>query len=57
MENPLKRVKGKYGEPRYWDGMASVFVVLARNKVDRLTISERTWLQEIEKYLAKQRAG
>jgi len=52
-ENPGKRVKGKYGEPQHWDGMASVFVVLARQAPDRLTLNERAWLQEIEKHLEK----
>lgn len=29
-ENPPRRVKGKYGEPKYWDGLSSLFLVLAR---------------------------
>jgi 5-methylcytosine-specific restriction endonuclease McrA len=29
-EHPPRPVKGKYGEPRHWDGLASLFIVLAR---------------------------
>src|SRR5258708_1784403 len=43
-ENPRKRVKGKYGEPKNWDGLASLFVVLARENPERLSASERLWL-------------
>jgi hypothetical protein len=56
-ENPRERVKGKYGEPQHWDGMVSVFVVLARRAPNRLTANERAWLQEIEKHLARRGAG
>ncbi len=51
--NPSKRVKGKYGEPKHWDGMASIFVVLAREAPERLTRNERLWLKEIEKHISK----
>jgi hypothetical protein len=27
-ENPPRPVKGKYGEPKHWDGLAALFVVL-----------------------------
>jgi hypothetical protein len=56
-ENPPKPVKGKYGEPKHWDGMASVFIVLAANQPERLTTNERAWLKEMKLYFAKQSAG
>jgi hypothetical protein len=41
-------VKGRHGEPKDWDGLASLFVVLAR-KTDRdLTSTEKGWLREFE---------
>ena len=49
-DNPLKPVKGMYGEPRHWDGLASLFVVLSRENGSRLTPSERVWLRELEAY-------
>jgi len=50
--NPSRPVKGKYGEPRYWDGLASLFVVLSRENASRLTSSERVWLKELQAYAA-----
>jgi HNH endonuclease len=34
-------IKGKYGEPEYWDGLSTVFVVLARRNNSELTASEK----------------
>jgi hypothetical protein len=48
-EHPLRSVKGKYGEPRHWDGLSSLFVVLARQNPTSLTSSERAWLCALEK--------
>jgi hypothetical protein len=56
-ENPSKRVKGKYGEPKYWDGLASLFVVLVRETPERLTVNERLWLREIEAYISGAKAA
>jgi hypothetical protein len=44
-------VKGKYGEPQHWDGLSSLFVVLARENPERLTALERGWLRELETYI------
>ena len=41
-------VKGKYGEPTAWDGLASTFVVLARQRAQALTASEKSWLAALE---------
>lgn len=51
--NPPKPVKAKYGEPRYWDGLASLFIVLSRVNGSRLTPSEKLWLRELEAHTAR----
>jgi 5-methylcytosine-specific restriction endonuclease McrA len=40
-----KPVKGKYGEPQHWDGLSSVFVILAQRDPVGLTASEKGWLK------------
>jgi hypothetical protein len=40
-------VKGKYGEPQHWDGLSSLFIVLARRYPEALTTGEREWLKEL----------
>jgi 5-methylcytosine-specific restriction endonuclease McrA len=42
-EAPARPVKGKYGEPEHWDGLSTIFMVLARGRTD-LTTSEKRWL-------------
>jgi 5-methylcytosine-specific restriction endonuclease McrA len=41
-------IKGKYGEPKDWDGLASVFTMLAERNPARLTSGEREWLKAIK---------
>ena len=41
---PRKFVKGKYGEPIYWDGLSNLFVMLARRDIANLTGIEKEWL-------------
>jgi 5-methylcytosine-specific restriction endonuclease McrA len=44
-QHPRKPIKGKYGEPQHWDGLSSVFVILAvKNRVG-LSASEKGWLK------------
>jgi hypothetical protein len=54
--HPPRQVKGRYGEPTCWDGLASLFVVLARQHPQRLTRTERIWLRELETYIRAVRA-
>jgi 5-methylcytosine-specific restriction endonuclease McrA len=42
-----KPVKGKYGEPQHWDGLSSMFVVLAGRFPEKLTAGEREWLRAL----------
>ncbi|MGH3849142.1 MAG: HNH endonuclease [Pseudonocardiaceae bacterium] len=46
------QVKGKHGEPEYWDGMSAVFVHLARQRLNRLSKTEREWLKVLEGHLS-----
>jgi hypothetical protein len=48
--HPLKPVKGKYGEPKHWDGLSSLFVVLARQPGTRLRGNEKNWLLALAEY-------
>jgi hypothetical protein len=42
--NPLRKVKGKHGEPIHWDGLTSVFVMLATEQIRALSATDRCWL-------------
>ena len=53
-EKPGKPVKGKYGEPVYWDGLSSLFLVLA-DETMTLTASEKAWKQALEAHHAQGR--
>jgi len=44
---PALAVKGKYGEPKHWDGFSTLFVLLARGQKD-LTASEKGWLGALD---------
>jgi len=41
-------IKGKYGEPQHWDGLTSVFVMLAERNPAKLTAGEREWLRALK---------
>lgn len=46
------RVRGKHGEPEVWDGLSSVFVGLARQRLSVLTPTERRWLAALETHFS-----
>jgi 5-methylcytosine-specific restriction endonuclease McrA len=50
-------VKGKHGEPTAWDGLASTFVVLARESQRPLTPIEKGWLRAMESWYDAQLAN
>ncbi len=52
-DHPPRAVKGKYGEPTHWDGLASLFIVLARQAPATLTSNERLWLSALEAYIRR----
>lgn len=43
-----KAIKGRYGEPKYWDGFASLFVLLAERSPRQLSDAEREWLRALK---------
>ena len=47
MEKPGK---GKYGEPQHWDGLSSLFLMLAERDPPALTASERGWLRALSSH-------
>lgn len=40
-------IKGKYGEPHHWDGLTSVFVLLAQRQFALLSADQRQWLKAL----------
>ena len=52
-EHPLRSIKGRYGEPTKWDGLSSLFVVLARQNPENLSASELVWLRALEDYVQR----
>jgi 5-methylcytosine-specific restriction endonuclease McrA len=51
-ENPKKLVKGKYGEPLDWDGLVSLFLLLAEQGME-LEAGERRWEKAFRAYFAQ----
>jgi hypothetical protein len=47
VDRPWK-VKAMYGEPTAWDGLVSVFTLLARQLTRPLTSTEKGWLKALE---------
>lgn len=44
-----KPVKGKYGDPQAWDGLSSIYLMLAERHCENLTGDERAWLAALLK--------
>jgi len=49
-KHPKRQIKARYGEPTAWDGLAAVFVTLARARPNTLARSDRRWLSALEAY-------
>lgn len=41
---PVKKVKGKHGEPTHWDGLSTLFVVLATENAAAVTATDKQWI-------------
>jgi hypothetical protein len=57
---PKHKITGRYGEPVAWDGLAAVFVALARQHPEALTSTDRQWLIALQNFydqLAPQGGG
>jgi 5-methylcytosine-specific restriction endonuclease McrA len=50
---PKPKVRAKYGEPRHWDGLATVFLALAAEARDPLSATERAWQRALESQIAR----
>ena len=42
-----KPIEGRYGEPLHWDGLSSLFLVLAERRKPELTEIEREWFDAL----------
>lgn len=48
-KHPLRRVKGKYGEPEHWDGFSVLFALMVREDRSGATRSEMGWYEALTK--------
>jgi hypothetical protein len=46
--SPLRLVHGKYGEPKHWDGLSTLFVALVRQDCSGVARSELEWCAALE---------
>ena len=46
-KHPLRKVRGKYGEPKDWDGFAILFVLLVKDDRTGVTRSEMEWYEAL----------
>lgn len=51
------RARGKDGEPERWDGLSSIFIVLARKHIGLLSTTEREWLAALENSRSSRQGG
>jgi len=42
-------IKGKYGEPTNWDGLSTLFILLAERNLESLTKAEMEWLKALKR--------
>jgi hypothetical protein len=54
-ELPRTPVKGRFGEPEHWDGLTSLFLVLAGSDFP-LTAGERAWQTALRAHLTQQKS-
>ena len=40
-------VRGRYGEPQAWDGLSTLFVVLAKRHPEAMTESDKAWFRAL----------
>jgi hypothetical protein len=48
-KSPRRPVKGKYGEPRDWDGLSTLFVILVERAPATASASELDWLKHLKR--------
>jgi hypothetical protein len=42
--NPVKKVKGKHGGPAHWDGLSTLYMLLAQEYPAIVTTTDQQWL-------------
>ena len=47
-KSPLRKIKGKYGEPEHWDGLSTLFVILIERSLGTASPSELDWLKHLK---------
>ena len=47
-ETTAHTVKGKYGEPKHWDGLSALFIILLEREPDNASATERDWLKQLK---------
>jgi 5-methylcytosine-specific restriction endonuclease McrA len=47
-KSPRHKVKGRYREPEHWDGLSTLFVVLAQQAPQSASSSERDWVRALK---------
>jgi hypothetical protein len=48
-KQPLKAVKGKYGEPVHWDDFSTLFVLMVQEEQRGVTRSEMEWYRALSR--------
>jgi hypothetical protein len=51
-KHPLRRIRGKYGEPLHWDGLSTLFVLFVRQDATGVTRAEMEWYEALRKAAA-----
>jgi 5-methylcytosine-specific restriction endonuclease McrA len=46
-EQRRHNVRGKYGEPKHWDGLSTLFMILVEREPRYATASERDWFKHL----------
>jgi hypothetical protein len=47
-KSPCRPVQGKYGEPKDWDGLSTLFMVLVKRTPEKASASELDWLKHLQ---------
>lgn len=44
----MRPIRGKYGEPKDWDGLSALFVVFAEQGASEISPTEQEWLEALK---------
>jgi len=51
-KEPRRRIAAKYGEPKHWDGLSTLFMLFAEDDLVRISPAEREWLEALKEPVA-----